>query len=92
MCTIYCTYSTADSFEDDLINDVEETESSSGDTHWHLLHESLLPSNDDAFWDSFLEHVRSYEKIAEEVQDIESASLWAVVVKVKINEYSGLFV
>ena len=87
-----CTYSTADSFKDDLINDVEETESISGDTHRHLLHESLLPSNDDAFWESFLEHVRSHEKIAEEVQDIEKASLWAVVVKVKVNEYWGLVV
>ena len=85
-------YSATDSFKDDLINDVEETESISGDTHWHLLNESLLPSNDDAFWESFLEHVRSHEKVAEEVQDIEDASLWAVVVKVKVNEYSGLVV
>ena len=89
---IDCTYSATDSFKDDLINDVEETESISGDTHRHLLNESLLPSNDDAFWESFLEHVRSHEKVAEEVQDIEDASLWAVVGKVKVNEYSGLVV
>ena len=93
MCIIDCSYATSDSFKDDLINNVEETESILGDTHRHFLHESLLPSNDEAFWESFLEHVRSHKEIAEEdVQDNGNASLWVVVVKVKVNKYSGLVV
>ena len=88
----YCTYSTADFFKDDLINDVEEAESISGDTHRHLLHESSLPSNDEVFWEDFLKHIRSpCKKMTEEdVQDIENPSLWAVVVKVKVNKYLAL--
>jgi len=88
---IDCSYSTADSFKDDLINNVEETESISEDMQRHLLHESLLPSNDKAFWESFLKHVGFHDKkITEDVQDIENVSLWAVVVKVKVDKYSGL--
>ena len=49
-----------------------------------------MPSNDDAFWESFLERVKSHQDVAEDVQDIGKPSLWAVVVKVKVIHSSGL--
>ena len=56
-------------------------ESISGDAHRNLLREALMPSDEDAFWESFLEHVTSHQNVAEEdVQDIGKPSLWAVVV------------
>ena len=49
-----------------------------------------MPSDDDAFWESFLERVTSHQDVAEDVQDIGKPSLWAVVVKVKVIHSSGL--
>ena len=89
-----CSYYTADPFKDYIINDGEEAEEETeGDMYRHILHESLLLSNDEAFWENFLKHVRSHREIAEEdVQDSGNVSLWAVVVKVKVNNYLGLVV
>ena len=49
-----------------------------------------MPSDDDAFWESFLKRVTSHQDVAEDVQDIGKPSLWAVVVKVKVIHLSGL--
>jgi len=50
-----------------------------------------MPSDDDAFWESFLKHVTSHQDVAEEdVPDIGKPSLWAVVVKVKVIQSLGL--
>lgn len=44
-----------------------------------------MPSNEDVFWESFLERVTAHQRIAEEdVQDIGKASLWMVLVKVTL--------
>ena len=57
----------------------------SGDAHRNLLREALMPSDEDAFWESFLECVTSHQDAVEEdIQDIGKPSLWAVVVKVKV--------
>ena len=51
-----------------------------------------MPSDGDAFWESFLERVMSHQDVAkEDVQDIGKPSLWVVVVKVKVIHSSGLF-
>ncbi|EDQ98056.1 uncharacterized protein LACBIDRAFT_336312, partial [Laccaria bicolor S238N-H82] len=71
-----------DGDKDDLIDDNEDIdESISGDVHQNLLREALMPSDADAFWESFLEHITSHQDIGEDVQDIGKVSLWAVVVK-----------
>ena len=76
-----CTFITVILFVDDNI-DIEE--SISGDAHRNLLHEALMPSDDNAIWESFLERVTSHQDVVkEDVQDIGKPSLWAVVVKVK---------
>ncbi|EDR09215.1 uncharacterized protein LACBIDRAFT_296632 [Laccaria bicolor S238N-H82] len=77
-----------DGDEDDLIDDDEDIdESFSGDAHQNLLREALMPSDDDAFWESFLERITSHQHIAEEnAQDIGKASLWAVLVKPGFEE------
>ena len=63
----------------------------SGDVHQNLLHEPLMLSNEDAFWESFLKCITSHQDVAEEdVQDIRKPSLWAVVVKVKVIQSSRL--
>ena len=50
-----------------------------------------MPSDKDAFWESFLERITSHQDAAEEdVQDIGKPSLWAVVVKVKVIQSSRL--
>ena len=55
-----------------------------GDAHRNLLLKALMPSDEDAFWESFLERVTSHQNVVEEdVQDIRKPSLWVVVVKVK---------
>ena len=60
-------------------------ESISGDVHRNLLREALMPFDEDAFWENFLEHVTSHQDVVEEdVQDIGKPSLWVVVVKVKV--------
>ncbi|EDR11724.1 uncharacterized protein LACBIDRAFT_314272 [Laccaria bicolor S238N-H82] len=71
-----------DGDEDDLIDDDEDIDKSiSGDAHRNLLREALMLSDDDAFWESFLECVTSHQDIGEDVQDIGKVSLWAVVIK-----------
>ena len=66
-------------------------ESISGDTHRNLLRKALMPSDEDAFWESFLERVTSHQDAAEEdIQDIGKPSLWVVVVKVKVIQSSRL--
>ena len=50
-----------------------------------------MPSDDDAFWESFLERIMSHQDVGkEDVQDIGKPSLWAVVVKVRVIHSSGL--
>ena len=57
----------------------------SGHAHQNLLCRALMPSDEDNFWESFLERITSHQNVAEEdVQDIGKPSLWAVVVKVKV--------
>ena len=66
-------------------------ESILGDAHRNLLRKALMPSDEDAFWESFLERITSHQDVAEEdVQDIGKPSLWAVVVKVKVIQSSRL--
>ncbi|EDR02806.1 uncharacterized protein LACBIDRAFT_308088 [Laccaria bicolor S238N-H82] len=69
--------------EGDLIDDDEDIDDSiSGDAHRNLLREALMPSDDDVFWESFLERVTAHRHITEEdIQDIGKPSLWAVLVK-----------
>ena len=49
-----------------------------------------MPSDDDAFRESFLKHIMAHQDVAEDVQDIGKPSLWVVVVKVKVIHLSGL--
>ncbi|EDR02212.1 uncharacterized protein LACBIDRAFT_332557 [Laccaria bicolor S238N-H82] len=64
--------------EGDLIdNDEDIDESNSGDAHRNLLREVMMPSDDDAFWESFLECVTAYQhNVEEDVQDIGKGGLY----------------
>ncbi|EDR02256.1 uncharacterized protein LACBIDRAFT_332619 [Laccaria bicolor S238N-H82] len=80
--------------EGDLIDDDEDIDDSiSGDAHRNLLREALMPSDDDVFWESFLERITAHRHITEEdIQDIGKPSLWAVLVITLIQSLKLIFI